>query len=277
MNSKKLILSENQRLEKKSILLKMEKEIKKLEFELNHSDIANTKIHLLRALKTSLRFGQLIAPYVATAGIAYGCFTALGMTPFFINDSKKKLETQKSVDSFGNIKYEQQYDEYKDTRGKIFNFGKWEKQPDGFYSRQIKTYLTGKIDEELIMKIINNNDIESLDDVFGNPISLKTEKRNNLTDEKLKNTQYLEAVIYSKSDNDFIVVKEAVSENILSTMSWALSSIMLNLLIFMYRLDHPFNFKNRIDEIKEKYPLMDITLVKQVLEIKRSNYNRLMR
>ena len=52
---------------KEKMLLEMRKEISKLENEIKHPKIANTKVYALRGLKIVLRTGQLIAPFVVTA------------------------------------------------------------------------------------------------------------------------------------------------------------------------------------------------------------------
>ena len=141
IRAKEQRLAERQRLEKKKMLLQMEKEIQQLEFDIHHSKTANLKVHALRGLKISLRAGQLIAPYVLTAAITFGGFAALGGMPFIKDDLKKKLEMKKELDSFGNIRYEQQYDSFDSSKGTISYVGKWNKQNDGFYSREIKTEL----------------------------------------------------------------------------------------------------------------------------------------
>ena len=83
-SAKQKRLAEKQRLEKKKMLLEMRKEISKLENEIKHSKIGNTKVYALRGLKIVLRTGQLIAPFAVTAGITIGGFSLLGGTPFFL-------------------------------------------------------------------------------------------------------------------------------------------------------------------------------------------------
>ena len=82
-------LNQNQIKKKRKMLLEIEKEIGQLEFNINHPKIANLKINTLRKLKTLLCTGQLIAPYILTAGITFGGFSYNGATPFIIDDQKK--------------------------------------------------------------------------------------------------------------------------------------------------------------------------------------------
>ena len=270
--------AEKNRLKQKKMLIQMEKEIHELEFDMKHSKISNLKVNMLRGLKISLRAGQLVAPYVLTAGITFGAFAALGGAPFIKDDQKKKLEMKKELDSFGNIRYEQQYDSFDSSKGTISYIGEWKKQDNEFYSREIKTYATENVEEDIVTKIINDIDITSLEDVFGNPISSKIETQNNLTDEEIQTQPYLEAIIYSKFDDDFIIVKEKTGDNIALTLVWFLVTILAELIPLFIRSEvSSFDFEYCVDRIKEKYPLVDTNELARKLEIKRDNYNRLTR
>ena len=94
-NAKQKNLAEKKRLEKKKMLLEMQKEIKELENEIKYSKIGNAKIYALRGLKIVLRTGQLIAPFVVTVGITIGGFSLLRVTPFYRDKHKQKLEMMK--------------------------------------------------------------------------------------------------------------------------------------------------------------------------------------
>ena len=97
---------------KKEILLKQLKtEIEKLEHDIKYNNITNAKIAMLKLFKIILRTIQLITPYIVAGGIVVGGFSVLGGTPIIVDKRKKKLETLKEIDSFGNVRYEQQYDE----------------------------------------------------------------------------------------------------------------------------------------------------------------------
>ena len=119
-NTKQKRLTEKQRLEKEKKLLYLKKEIKELESQIKYG---NAKIYALRGLKILLRTGQLIAPFAVTAGITIGGFAAFGLTPFYRDKCKQKLQMMKELDSFGNIRYEQQYDEYENSKNTILVIG----------------------------------------------------------------------------------------------------------------------------------------------------------
>lgn len=270
-------LEEKRRLERNKMLLQMQNEIKQLEFEIKHAKAENFKINMLKGLKISLRFGQLIAPFAVTAGITFGAFAAMGGTPFILDDQKKYLETKKEMDSLGNIRYEQQYEEFNSTAATISYVSKWEKASDGFYSRDVKTYNINEITEDIITKVINDVDILSLDEMFGKPKS-SVETKNNLTDEELETKPHLQAVMYSKSDDDFIVVKESILANVSITVLWILITIIVEVLPLYYRDEiSSFDYYHSIKRIKEKYPQVNVEELKKKMQIKMNNYNRLTR
>lgn len=272
-------LTESQKLRKKEMLLQMEKEIKQLEFYIHHSKIPNLKIHILRGLKTALRTGQLVAPYILTAAITFGGFAIAGKTPFIKDDIKKKKETKKELDNFGNIKYEQSYDGFHESNNTISYVSNWTKQENGSYSREIKTYAIKKEKEDIITVIINNFNTDlSLDDLFGKPTSSVIQSQNNLTDEEIQKEPYLKAVIYSESNDDFIIVKESTKDNTDISLLWILLTVLAEIAPLLIREKvSSFDYEDCIKKIKEKHKLIDTKELAKKLEIKRNNYNRLTR
>lgn len=270
-------LTEKQRVEKKKMLLEMQKEITKLEHEIKHSKIGNAKVYALRGLKIVLRTGQLIAPFAVTAGITIGGFAAFGGTPFYRDKHKQKLEMMKELDSLGNIRYEQQYEEYQNSKSVISYYSKWNFAEDNLYSRDIETYALGDITEEQILKLIND-DVVSLREILGEPISKKKETKNNLTEEELQSEPFLQAMIYSKFDDDFIIVKESSIDNFGFTLLWVLATALAELIPLGWRNEYSyFDYGYCIRKIKEKHPTTDVEELTKKLEIKRNNYDRLTR
>ncbi len=276
-NANQKHLVEKQRQKKKKMLIEMQKEIKKLEKEINHPTISNAKIYSLRGLKIMLRTGQLIAPFAVTAGITVGIFSVAGRTPFYRDKYKQKLEMMKEIDSLGNIRYEEQYEEYENSTNVIFYYNKWNFIEDNLYSRNIEVYKIDDLTEEKILKLLNN-DIVSLREILGEPISKKKETKNNLSEEELHSDSFLKAMIYSKFDDDFIMVKESLKDNIATTLLWVLLTILAESLPLSWRCyESDFNYGYCIDRIKRNHPTIDIEDLTKKLEIKRNNYDRLTR
>lgn len=257
---------------------RLKKDIKKLEEDIKNAKTKNQKVKALRGLKYSLRFLQLIAPYAVAAGIGLGAFHALGITPFIRDEHKKYLKSENQFDSLGNVRYEEQYESYKNPVATIAYYGEWKKDDDGLYKREIKKYAAKKIDEETIKEIVTNKEIASLEEILGNPIAIKEEKKNNLTEDELNEKAFLQATTYSEDKDDFILVKESVSDNIkLSIVSIALL-VLIELVISVCRRDHSsFNFGDSISDIKARYRLIDTDELYGQLEDKKSEIEKLAR
>ena len=212
-SAKQKRLAEKHRLEKKKMLLQMKKELETLEYELKHSKLVNLKISTVKNLKISLRFMQRIAPYVLTAVImAGGCKLVGGGIPFYSGDTFKiNSNTMKEFDSLGNIRYEQQYDDYDNSSNILYYYSQWQQGNDGFYSRNVETYKLDELTEEEILKLFAKEDL-NLSDVFGDPTSKKRETKNNVTEEEIQQKDYLQAIIYNEDENDYIIHKETIAK-----------------------------------------------------------------
>lgn len=278
-SAKQKRLAEKQRLEKKKMLLQMKKELETLENELKYSKLVNLKISTVKNLKISLRFMQRIAPYVLTAGImAGGCKLIGGGIPFYSGDTFKiNSNTMKEFDSLGNIRYEQQYDDYENSSNILYYYSQWQQGNDGFYSRNVETYKLDELTEEEILKLFAKEDL-NLSDVFGEPTSKKRETKNNVTEEELQQKDYLQAIIYNEDENDYIIHKETMGENIAVTVIYLLLTALVELIPLFIRSEiSSFDFDDCVREIKRKHPSVDTEELAKKLEIKRSNYDRLTR
>ena len=260
------------------MLYQLEKEIKKLEYDVNHAKLKNIEIRALRNLKIALRTGQLIAPYAATWGIIFGIFSALGNVPFVRDDVKQNLQTKK-FDSLGNVRYEEQYAKFKDTKWTLFYTDKWQDVGEGLYAREVKKYeINSKMTEDAITKVVNDNDVSSLDELLGKPRSSYVEKKNNLTISELEEDACMRAIIYSTDINDYIVVKESANNDTGISLVYIFCDFMSSLAVYgIISKVSSFYYKDCISDIKRNSKKVDIDMLKKKLEIKKSNYERLTR
>ncbi len=277
--------AEKKRLEQKKMLLQMKKEIESLEFEIKHSSFVNVRIGAIRNLKISARALQKVAPYALTAGIIAGGFTLLGDIPFYPNDEWKVYSNvMTEFDNVGNIKTEQQYDSFEvngytldNSDSMLYYYSKWEKSDDEFYSRTVQTYSIKKKSIEDIMELFKKEDLK-LEDVLGEPSSNIKETKNNLTEDEIQEESIIKAVIYNKDKNDYIVHKETAGENIGLSVLYVLIAGLCELLPLYWRSNYSnFDFADCVEEIKRKHQSLDIDTLTKKLELKKDNYNRLMR
>jgi hypothetical protein len=271
-------LTEKQEVARKEFMKQLEDEIDQLEFDIDHINLYNRKIRLLRGLKTSLRLGQMLAPYVLATGITLGAFAHFDKTPFVINDCKRELQIRKEIDSLGNIRCEEQYDRFNDTTEYFTYYGKWKQNEDGFYSREVRDYNVHNITEESVMEIIDNMDTISLDDLFGGPSTIRIEKKNFISKEEKDSDAYFQTVVFSRDENDYIIAKEKVEDNIAYTVAFLfcnLGSWKITDLICKHFF--PFDFGESVRNIRNKYPTVYKEELQSKLKIKKRNYERLTR
>lgn len=271
--------NEKKRLEQQKLLLEMKKEITSLENDIKYSKFKNFKISTIKNLKISLRATQLVAPYVLTAGIMAGvCKLITGGLPFYSGDTLKIYSNvMEEFDSLGNIRCEQQYDSFENSDNLLRYYTQWRQDENGFYTRFVETYELKEITEEEILELFDKENLQ-LTDIFGEPTSKIKETNNNLTEEEINEKDYLQAIIYNKDIDDFIIHKESMDENIAETVLYVLLTALAEVLPWFIRRDFSnFDFANCVDDIKRKYKSVDIDELTKKLEIRRDNYNRLVR
>lgn len=268
----------NKSNKQKKLLLKLEKEIKEIEVRIKHLKIEKAKANAIRSLKISLKCGQLITPYVIASSLIFGGFSLLGVTPFYRDKHKQNLWEEKDIDSFGNIRYEQQYEQYKVYQNYISHYSKWTTNQDGYYTRNVEIYLLKDITEETIMKLLTENNITSLKELLGEPISTKKETKNNLNEKELNKEAYLQATIYSENENQYIIMQEPIPDNVAITIAYLIIDLIVFGLIKSNRDKITgFNIYASIERIKNNHPYVDFKELTKKLEIKRNNYDRLTR
>ena len=224
--------------------LELKKEIKELENQ-------KKKIEFLKALKKSVKISHLIAPYAVSAGITFGIFSSLGMMPFTKNEHKKYLETMKEFDSYGNVRYEEQYDHFENVKNTITFYDNW-KLVNGKYTRNIEVYDASKIDFLDIEEIINNNDIKN---VLGNPTSTRIEIKNNVDEDELKKGSYLKAQVYNQFLDNYITVEETFKESLNNTLNWLFINMATSILITLSSISNRIEkYQEETKEIEACYP-----------------------
>lgn len=278
---------EKKRLEQKKMLLQMKNEIESLESEIKHSILVNAKIGTIRNLKIGARALQKVAPYVLTAGIVFGgCTLLLGDIPFYGGDEWNIYSNiMTEFDNTGNIRKGQQYGNFKDDSDNILDnsdsmlwyYSKWQKEGEDSYFRTVQTYSIKKKTHKDIIKLFYQENLK-LEDVLGKPSSNIKETRDNLTDEELQKEPLIKAVIYNQDENDYIIHKETVMENVSTSILYGFITALAKLVPLHFRKKiSSFNFSDCVDKIKTKYQPLDIESPTKKLELKKDNYNRIMR
>ena len=257
---------------------KIKKEINKLEIELKFLKLINLKINTIKNIKISTRAMQYIAPYIFTAAFIGSFFKSFGLGLPFVEDTfQKNLKIKKSFDNLGNTSTEQQYDRFERDKNTLYYYSKWNLNENNYYSRTVETYRLNKFSEEYIQKLLENNNKE-LQDILGEPITRNTEIQKNIPQEELNKKEYIQILIYSEDTKDYIIYEETLSENLKVTLMYIILTSLGELITFGIRKQiSDFNYSNCIEEIKRKNQLLNLDTITKKLELKKENYNRLMR
>ena len=150
-----------------------------------------------------------IYPYVVIAALA-SLYTVFGIK----KGSKNYLVTRETIDSNGNDKVYNEYDNsYALDSGKITHISRWNLNENNEYERTTKIYDINNLKPEVAKNIVENDKtIYSLDEMFGEAILTEKEIGKNLTEEELNKPDFLEAVTYSKDYNKYVVTKLSTME-----------------------------------------------------------------
>lgn len=260
--------------QRKKILWSLKKEIKFLNFKIEHKEFETIKTQIKKKALIAFNKGRLWAPFMISLGISIGVFSAFGSTPIYLDDEECFRKDMEEIDKDGNIRIEQQYDNFVDNYNSILLYGSWISCHDGIYERSIEIYNVSNISNNEILNYIKQDNI-NIKDVLGEPIETKKEKKNNLSDIEKEEKPYLLAHIFSEDKNDFIYVKQSVEKNIGETILWFFILMTMESITIAYRDISPFNYSKTIDEIKRKYSKNYIEDLIKKRDIYLSNYNRL--
>ena len=275
--------NERKRIEQKQMLLKMKKEIETMENEINDYKFEYIKKSTIKNLKITARAFQLVAPYILTAGIVAEIFNISGNKPFSSNNERVYLNTMTEFYSMGNINIKKQYGDFKDSIENILDnrdsvlylYSKWEKDSNNSYYRIIEIYSIKNKTYEDVKKILSQDDLEKyLDDSN----YYETEIKNDLNIQELNSKNFIKAIVYDKDKNDYIEYKKNIFKNISCSIIYIFFASFCEFIPFYLRSNYSkFDFMKSVNKINEKYKTKDINVLIKKLEIKKNNYDRMMR
>lgn len=140
--------------------------------------------------------------------------------------------------------------------GTLTYTSKWEKNEEGVYERNIKTYEMKDLKEETVIEMINTKPIDEItfEDIFKEAKFEETQIGLELTDEEINKPGSIQATVYSEDTNDVIFVKESIGKNILVTFFWIIVELMSCGLVHSIRNDWTgYSFLNNMEEITDEY------------------------
>lgn len=275
-NSESLFNSNSERrtLMKKKLLLSMEKEVKRLNFEVNVFDVTNAKVRLNRASRYLLSFARDVYPYLVTPAISAIIIATKGFIPYG-DYSKKYINVKTTTDSSGYTSYEKQYANFKE-KDCIEYFEKWEKVSADEFSRQIYVFNAEDYSEEDIMKALDNPTLSYLEENFGDYDIERVEIKNDLSVDEQNSDEHVKTTIYSTDKNEYKQRGFDDPQYFLMSCVWFIANLFPELFVYVYRRDYSsFDFDSELYDIQKNFPYVDKREAQRKLEISKENLKRI--
>ena len=207
----------------------LENEMNDLEYQINNEQRINKKRKTIRCLKISLATIRRLAPYSLILVLSTtGWKTITGSYPF-IRDAKNKVpkKIMIEIDNYGNIKEQGQYRGFENKQNLVKYYTNWEKTSDGFYTREVSTYILKDASDENIENILTKK--ENIQDKY-NPLSRIEEKQNNIEISliKLDDINYKEYMKYLCYKKEELNLKKYENQNLRNAYKFNMGNNQIN-------------------------------------------------
>ena len=262
------------KLKREKMLLQLKKELAHLEFLMNHYGLVKFQKEITEKLKIAGKGLEYLMPYFLVVTILTGaCKLTASSFPFYLDDTKKYLKTIKEFDSSGLVRVDTTYEETNINNNILAYTTSWMKI-DTSFMRETKIYNLNILTEENIQSLLKNSHI-NFEDILGEPIKVSKEYSSSLSDKELNLKPTLKAYLYQEDLNDYIVLEEDESYNLLITIIFAIIAFGATSATYFFLSAKPdYNFASDIQEIMNNSGLSKNDLSK-ILELKKKNYERL--
>lgn len=272
----KFPLTNEEKRRREELIKNLEEEIKTLSYQIKNAKYIEIKQKLLRKLKILYESLITIAPYAITSVSTLALFSIANITPFIRDDCKTPQYITKDIDNTGIVRYEKSYKNHHNSN-KIYYYTSWKKE-NNTYKRTINIYDVKNIPISTIEKIIYGKITTNIPDLLGNPIETINEETNTISNEELSSPPTIRALLYSKDENNYIIIKEPVLVNNITTIIYIILTLLLSIVPAKIReiSDYP-TLKEKIDIINDNYSGISIISARTKLELLEENYKRLTR
>lgn len=277
MNTKpKFPLNEEEEQRKQDLIKNLEEEIRTLSYQIENAKYMEIKQKLLRRLKILVASLETIAPYTLISTGTLVLFSLLNITPFMRDNIKTPEYITKDIDNTGIIRYERSYTKHHSTN-KIYYYSSWQKDANT-HKRTINIYNVKNIPISTIEKVVSGQITTTLYELLGDPTETIIEEKNNVSKEELSSPPTIRALIYSKNESNYVIVKEPILVNNMTTILYLILTIVLSIVPAKIREinDYP-TLKEKIEIINDNYLSTSTISARTKLEQLEENYKRLTR
>lgn len=259
------------------IAKQLNREINDLEFKLKHPKLTNIGNTSIRNLKIGSKLLQAAAPCILTVSLCGYTFCSLGFTPFVRDEIRDYARFKTEVDNIGKTVVEKQYYEYDDDSNAVFLYSNWELDKHGSFNRYVKIY---HVNVKTLDRLIEYLEMDSatIEDALGEPYRTYIETKGSLAEEDMTEEPYIKVMFYDHDKEDVTFRRETIGENAANTILFIFISLFGSVSTQSFvNKKLPVDYKEIIFNIKERYKSISSEDIQKKLEIKRENYERLMR
>lgn len=258
---------------KSDILKQFKNEVIELEKELEKKQASKTSLENEKHMLITRNFLKMFLSCTLVAGITLGCFTFFGNTPFIKDDFKKHKRILQTVDSKEHIEEFVKYDNFEHGKSILLYYSSWKKDTESDYSRTINVYDISNLTFDDVKNLLHKSDTE-LKNIIGTPTDTFLEHSTSCEERDFSEAPHVKGFVYSEDFTDVIVYKESNFQNILISALYISINMLIDMIILQFKKKD-----RRLTLVKEllESELIDLGETSKMLEIKKNNYERLIR
>lgn len=272
-------LEKDENNDNSSALSKIEDDISAIKKSIEVTDKRNIRNRRIKNLKIFGRALQGVYPYILVTGALLFIHVGVcGDVPFYRQDEFHVAQHEEVIDVNGLIYDNVSYvDPSANVENTAYYSSAWEKKEDGKYYRTIKKYNVGKYSIDELKEVVNNPDLK-FDDVFGEvtKVEFQVKKEDQITENDLKEGMGFKIVYRYKDDEDIILSAQDIGPNFSYSCLYIFFILISNMLIPLCRVEtKSYNFRKHLEEIRRRYPNMDLSEIKRLFEENKIKFERI--
>lgn len=254
-------------LKRKKELAKIENELTNLRTEYEQKNNYNNSQSKKRRKGYINSFTRKTIPYILAIGSMYACFSSSSATPVAVDKVSTNMKYMKNIDSSGKCTITEQEEDFKYKPNIIKYQGPWHyNEETKEYEREVKNYRVSFLNKFLIEDIVEENKIDSLEKIFGEPVIKSIQRTNKVDEKELLAGATIEAIIFGKDKTQVVMVDESIGRNAFTTVLFIALCIFFRYIIDNTLMEND-ELKKMLEKVSEKYPYLDLTsLENEIIE-----------
>ena len=275
-NNRRVSKENKKRREKKEFIDNLQKEINKLETEINNVKKTNTKRAVIKNLRICgrkvLKWLPLLVTFVITT-IPYHRFVG---APFMRREVMEKARIKQTHDTLGNFDEIRQFTSFSSSTPYLQMYSKWQKDGDK-YTREVRTYYLDSDTVEKCFDVASGNLITDFNSLFNSvPNDISYESSNHLSEEDINQDPLVKLTTFSDDSNHKVVRLSSFGEDTVVTLGYLFLLFVCEFIAIAVTEDFRNKCDRKVRDYKDKYEPIDAEKLKKELVLKKDNFNTLM-